>query len=34
MIRAVQGQFDDISDESQVEEMEVAKFGSIIPLED
>ena len=34
MIWAVEGEFDDISDESQVEEMEVAKFGSIIPLED
>ena len=33
-IRAVEGQFGDISDESQVEEMEVVKFGSIIPLED
>ena len=33
-IRAVEGQFDDISDESQVEEREVAKFGSVIRLED
>ena len=33
-IRAVEGQFDDISDESQVEETEMVKFGSVIPLED